>query len=65
MSLVICLFFMGFNIMWDSFTDNELINLAVEYGLQDQLVVIGGRLFNREEVESCLTAFEHDMAFGV
>jgi len=51
--------------MWDSFTDNELINLTVEYGLQDQLVVIGGRLFNREEVESCLTAFEHDMAFGV
>lgn len=50
--------------MWDGFTDNEIINLAVEYGIQDQLVVIGGRLFNREEVEVQLTAIEHDLAFG-
>ena len=51
--------------MWDSFTDIELIRLAVDYGLQDQVVVIGGRLFNREEVEACLTSYEHDLAFGV
>jgi len=49
--------------MWDGFTDNELINLAVEYGIQDQLVVIGGRLFNREEVEAHLTEVEYDLAF--
>jgi len=50
-------------VMWDGFTDNELINLAVEYGIQDQLVVIGGRLFNREEVEAHLTEVEYDLAF--
>ena len=50
--------------MWNDFTDLELYNLCFEYGIEAECVMLGNRLINREEVESVLTAFEHDLAFN-
>ena len=50
--------------MWDSFSDLELYNLCLSYGIEAECVMLGNRLINREEVEQVLTAFEHDLAFG-
>lgn len=49
--------------MWSDFSDVEIIDLAFDYGIEEEVVSIGGRLFNREEVEARLTAVEYDLAF--
>ena len=50
--------------MWNDYDDFEIISLATLYGLEEELVVIGERLFNREEIENRLTEVEHDLAFN-
>ena len=50
--------------MWNDFSDAEIIDLATQYGIEEEMVVIGGLLFNREEVESRLTEVEYENAFG-
>ena len=51
--------------MWDEFNDFELAVLAGNYGLEDSLIFSDRlTLCNREEIETLLTAVEHDMAFG-
>jgi hypothetical protein len=51
--------------MWNDFNDFELAELAGQYGLEDSIVFAGDlSLANRSELESLLTAAEHDMAFG-
>lgn len=49
--------------MWNDFSDAELIQLAKDYGIDEEAVVIGGRLFNREEIEKSLTLLEYDLSF--
>lgn len=49
--------------MWSDFSDVELVQLAKDYGIEEEAVVIGGRLFNREEIEDSLTKLEYDLAF--
>lgn len=50
--------------MWEDFSDFELAELAGSYGLEDILVFNDRlQLSNRSEVESSLTAYEHDLAF--
>ena len=54
--------------MWDGFTDFELITLAYQYGLQEEVQTWiwneDFTLFNRKELEELLTAVELESAFG-
>ena len=50
--------------MWNDFTDVELYNLCLGYGIEAECVMLGNRLINRQEVESVLTQFERELAFG-
>ena len=53
--------------MWDEYSDYELACLSAEYGMAESCVfseMIPVRLANRAEVESLLTQFELEMAFG-
>ena len=46
--------------MWSDFSDVELIDLCHTYGIEQELVVLGSNLINREEIEKRLTAVEYD-----
>ena len=53
--------------MWDEYSDYELACLSAEYGMAESCVfseMIPVRLANRAEVESLLTQFEFETAFG-
>lgn len=51
--------------MWSDFSDFELAQLAGQYGLEDSLNFNDRlELSNRDEVETLLTNFELDNAFG-
>jgi hypothetical protein len=50
--------------MWSDFNDVELIDLCHTYGIEEELVVLGSNLINREEIEKSLTAVEYDLSFN-
>lgn len=51
--------------MWNDFSDFELSELAGTYGLEDSLVFNDRlQLVNRNEIETLLTQYEHELAFG-
>jgi hypothetical protein len=52
------------DIMWSDFNDVELIDLCHTYGIEEELVVLGSNLINREEIEKRLTAVEYDLSFN-
>jgi hypothetical protein len=52
------------DIMWNDFSDVELIDLCHTYGIEEELVVLGNNLINREEIEKRLTAVEYDLSFN-
>ena len=53
--------------MWEDFSDYELACLCAEYGMAELCVfseMLPVKLANRAEVETNLTQFELEMAFG-
>lgn len=55
------------DLQWNDFDDFELACLCHDYGLEDACVfsqILPVKLANRSEIESLLTALEHEMAFG-
>jgi hypothetical protein len=57
---------------WLMHTDEELMRLCYEYGIESECelnmsLLIGSgitKLTNRDHVETVLTSFEYDMAYG-
>jgi len=53
------------DIMWNDFSDVELMDLCRAYCIHGEMVVLGNNLINREEIEQRLTAIEHNLAFQI
>lgn len=59
-------------LMWLTHTDEELIQLCYEYGIEDEcqlnMSMLAGsniiKLRNRDHVETVLTSFEYDMTYA-
>jgi hypothetical protein len=51
--------------MWNEFSDYELAQLCYNYGIEEELVFADNlTLANRTYIETLLTEFEYDMAYG-